>query len=146
VIVRYRYRIYPEPWQEQMLARTFGCARVVYNDALRLREESYRAGEKISDTEVQRRVVTLAKQAPQREWLNEVASVALVQACRDAGRAYRNWFDSMSGARKGRAVGRPRLRRKASRQSARFTRNGFAVRADGRVYLAKVGTSCSALR
>ena len=65
-----------------MLARTFGCARVVFNDCLRLREESHAAGEKISDTEVQRRVVTLAKTTPERAWLGEVASVPLVQASR----------------------------------------------------------------
>jgi putative transposase len=79
------------------------------------------------------------KLTPEREWLGEVASVALVQACRDARSAYRSWFDSMSGKRKGRTVGRPRFRRKASRQSVRLTRNGFSVRDNGRVYLAKIG-------
>jgi putative transposase len=84
-------------------------------------------------------VVTLAKATPEREWLSGVASVALVQACQDARRAYRNWFDSMSGKRKGRRVGHPRFRsRKDSRQSVRFTRNGFALHG-GRVYIAKVG-------
>jgi len=102
--VRYRYRIYPSPVQQQALARAFGCARVVYNDCLRLRDACHVAGEKISDTEVQRRVITLAKQAPERSWLGEVASVALVQACNDARRAYRNWFDSRSLA-SGRAAG-----------------------------------------
>ena len=53
-----------------MLARTFGCARVVFNDALRAREAAHAAGEKISDTEVQRRVITLAKAIPEREWLS----------------------------------------------------------------------------
>jgi putative transposase len=81
VQVRYRYRIYPSPGQKQALAGAFGCARVVYNDCLRLREECRAAGEKISDTEVQRRVVTLAKRTPERAWLAEVASVVLVQAC-----------------------------------------------------------------
>lgn len=56
--VRYRNRLYPSPGQQQMLARTFGCARVVYNDCLQLRDACHAAGEKISDTEVQRRVVT----------------------------------------------------------------------------------------
>lgn len=138
VIVRYRYRIYPEPRHEQALARVFGCARVVFNDCLRLREETHAAGEKISDTEVQRRAVTLAKQTPEREWLSEVASVALVQACQDARRAYRNWFDSVSGKRKGRKVGHPKFRRKHGRQSIRLTRNGFCVRGE-RLYVAKVG-------
>lgn len=31
---RYRYRIYPNPNQRRMLARTFGCVRVVFNDPL----------------------------------------------------------------------------------------------------------------
>ena len=137
--VRYRYRIYPSPGQQQALARVFGCARVVYNDCLRLREACHAAGEKISDTEVQRRVITLAKTTPGRAWLGEVASVPLVQACQDARRAYRNWFDSLSGKRKGRKVGHPRFRsRKDHRQSIRLTRNGFALHGD-RLYVAKVG-------
>jgi putative transposase len=138
-IVRYRYRAYPTPGQVQMLGRTFGCARVVFNDALGVRQEAYAAGEKVSDTEVQRRVVTLAKTTDERGWLGEVASVALVQACQDARRAYRNWFDSLSGKRKGRKVGHPRFRsRKDNRQSIRLTRNGFGVTARG-VRIAKVG-------
>jgi putative transposase len=136
--VRYRYRIYPAPGQQQALARAFGCARVVYNDCLRLRDACHAAGEKISDTEVQRRVVTLAKLTPERAWLAEVASVALVQACQDARRAYRNWFDSLSGKRKGRKAGHPAFRRKHHRQSIRLTRNGFARHGD-RLYVAKIG-------
>ena len=137
--VRYRYRIYPSPGQQQALARVFGCARVVYNDCLRLRDQAYAGGEKISGTVVQRRVITLAKLTPERVWLGEVASVPLVQACQDARRAYRNWFDSLSGKRKGRTVGHPRFRsRKDHRQSIRLTRNGFTLHGD-RLYVAKVG-------
>jgi putative transposase len=136
--VRYRYRLYPSPGQQQALARAFGCARVVYNDCLRVRDACHAAGEKISDTEVQRRVVTLAKLTPERAWLGEVASVALVQACNDARRAYRNWFGSLSGSRKGRRVGHPVFRRKHQRQSIRLTRSGFALHGQ-RLYVAKVG-------
>lgn len=136
---RYRYRMYPNAEQREMLSRTFGCARVVFNDAIRCRDDAYKAGEKLSDTEVQRRVITLAKQAPGREWLGEVASVVLVQSCQDARRAYRNWFDSLKGSRKGPKVRRPRFKRKRNRQSVRLTRNGFSLRDDGRVYLAKIG-------
>jgi putative transposase len=140
MIVRYRYRAYPTPGQAQMLARTFGCARVVFNDSLRTRDDAHKAGEKISDTEVQRRVITLAKTTAEREWLGEVASVPLVQASQDARRAYRNWFDSLSGKRKGRRVGHPRFRsRKDHRQSIRLTRNGFALH-NGKLYVAKVGS------
>jgi putative transposase len=138
MLVRYRYRIDPTGVQRQALARAFGCARVVYNDALAERRRAYLAGEKLSDTELQRRVITQAKRTPERAWLTEVASVALVQACQDARRAYRNWFDSLTGKRKGRRVGHPRLRTKHGRQSIRFTRNGFALRGT-RLYVAKVG-------
>ena len=138
MLVRYRYRIDPTGVQRQALARAFGCARVVYNDALAERQRAYQAGERISDTEVQRRVITQAKRTPERVWLTEVASVALVQACQDARRAYRNWFASLTGKRNGRRVGHPRFRTKHGRQSIRLTRNGFAFHGT-RLYLAKVG-------
>ena len=138
MLVRYRYRIDPTPSQRQALARAFGCARVIYNDALAERQRAFAAGENLSDSEVQRRVVTLAKKSPERPWLAEVASVALVQACQDARRAYRNWFDSRSGRRKGRRIGQPRFRTKHGRQSIRLTRNGFALHG-AKLYVAKVG-------
>ncbi|WP_203756874.1 helix-turn-helix domain-containing protein, partial [Actinoplanes cyaneus] len=37
VQLRYNYRVYPTPGQQSALAQAFGCARVVYNDGLRLR-------------------------------------------------------------------------------------------------------------
>lgn len=138
MLARYRYRIYPDAAQRQALARAFGCARVVYNDALRVREQARAAGEKVSDAEVQRRVITAAKATPERAWLGDVASVALVQACQDARRAYRNWFGSLAGKRKGRKVGHPRFRRKHGRQSIRLTRNGFSLHGR-KLYVAKVG-------
>lgn len=123
-----------------MLARSFGCARVVFNDALRARQNAYAAGVTLSDTDVQKQVVTEAKKTSQRVWLAEVASVVLVQACQDARRAYRNWFDSISGKRTGRRIGPPRFRsRKDNRQAIRLTRNGFSLRPNRKLYIAKVG-------
>jgi putative transposase len=138
VKVRYRYRISPTLGQQQALARAFGCARVVYNDCLRVRDEAYANGEKISDTEIQRRVITLAQLTPERAWLRKVSSVALVQACQDARRAYRNWFDSLQGRRKGPKIRHPKPRRKRGRQSIRLTRNGFSLHSE-RLYVPKVG-------
>lgn len=138
--MRYRYRIEPTPAQQAMLARVFGCTRVVFNDALRVRDEAYRAGVKLSDSEIQRRVITAAKRTEERGWLAEVPSVALVQSVNDSRRAWRNFFDSATGKRKGRRVGRPRFKsRKDHRQSFRLTRNGFSIRDNGRLFVAKVG-------
>ncbi|WP_433380749.1 helix-turn-helix domain-containing protein [Actinoplanes sp. CA-142083] len=41
VHLRHHYRVYPAPGQRIMLARAFGCARVVFNDALRARREAH---------------------------------------------------------------------------------------------------------
>ena len=138
--MRYRYRIEPTPAQSQLLAKVFGCCRVVFNDALRVRDEAYRAGVKLSDSDVQRLVITRAKSTAERSWLSEVPSVALVQSVNDSHRAWRNFFDSRSGKRKGRKIGRPRMKsRKDHRQSFRLTRNGFRFRPNGQLNIAKLG-------
>jgi len=138
--MRYRYRIEPTLAQQTLLARVFGCCRVVFNDALQAREDAYRAGNKLSDSEIQRRVITQAKTTAERAWLCEVPSVALVQSVNDSRRVWRNFFDSTTGKRRGRKLGRPRMKsRKDHRQSFRLTRNGFSVRDNRRLYVAKVG-------
>ncbi|SDJ45854.1 putative transposase [Actinokineospora alba] len=95
---------------------------------------------RVNPTDVQRKVITLAKGTEERAWLADVASVALVQSLRDAHRAYTNFFDSLNGRRNGQRMGRPRLKsRKDNRQSFRLTRNGFTLRPNRRLYLAKIG-------
>ena len=92
--MRYRYRIEPTATQQKLLNRVFGCCRVVFNDAIRLRSEGYRAGVRVSDTELQRQVNTLAKATLERSWLADVPSVALIQSFNDARRAWLNFFNS----------------------------------------------------
>lgn len=123
------------------MARAFGCARVVYNDALAAREGARRAGlPYVTDAELSQ-ALTAAKQTPERAWLGEVSSVVLQQALADLNTAYRNFFRSVSGKRKGATLGLPRFRsRRDSRQSIRFTRNArFAVTDGGRLRLPKIG-------
>jgi putative transposase len=139
VIARYAYRIYPTPDQQQMLARTFGCARVVFNDALQVWHDAHEHGIKLTDSEVRTRVTSEAKHAPHRAWLGEVAHVALGESFRDASRARRNWFASLSGKRAGRKVGAPRFKSKRGKQSIRLARNGFSLRPNGTLYVVKVG-------
>ncbi len=141
VQLRYNYRLNPTPAQRQALARAFGCARVVFNDGLRARQDARTAGEPyISDAELSRRLTT-TKQAPERAWLGEVSAVVLQQALADLNTAYRNFFASCSGKRKGRKVAPPRFRsRKDNRQSIRFTANArFRVLPNGRLRLPKIG-------
>ena len=139
--LRYQYRIEPSPGQRVMLARTFGCCRTVFNDALARRKADFEAGKPaLSRSLLQKAVITDAKQSPERAWLAEVSSVALIQAHNDLLVAFNNFFASVTSKRKGRRVGFPRFRsRHDNRQSARFTRNGFQVRGNGRLFLAKIG-------
>ncbi|WP_326798711.1 transposase [Streptomyces sp. NBC_01808] len=139
--LRYNFRLTPTPGQRIALARAFGCTRVVFNDGLRVRQEAHAAGlPYIKDTDLQKQVITAAKQTPERAWLGEVSSVVLVQALADLHTAYRNFFNSVTGKRKGPKVAPPRFRsRKDNRQAIRLTRNGFCIRPDGKLNLAKVG-------
>ncbi|NKE62985.1 IS200/IS605 family element transposase accessory protein TnpB [Lentzea sp. PSKA42] len=140
--LRYNFRVYPAPAQRQALARAFGCARVVFNDGLRARQDAREAGlPYVSDGELSKQVITGAKATPQRAWLGEVSAVVLQQALADLNTAYRNFFASVTGKRKGRKVAPPRFRsRKDNRQAIRFTRNArFAVLGNGRLRLPKIG-------
>ena len=142
VQLRYNVRVYPTTGQQNELARAFGCARVVFNDGLRLRQQAREAGEKyISDGELSRRLIAEAKLTPERAWLGEVSSVVLQQALADLNTAYRNFFASITGKRKGRKVAPPRFRsRKDNRQAIRFTKNSrFKVLDNGRLRLPKIG-------
>ncbi|MEO3783326.1 RNA-guided endonuclease TnpB family protein [Actinocorallia sp. B10E7] len=140
--LRYNFRLYPTPGQRQALARAFGCARVVFNDGLRARRDAHAAGRPyLSDVELSRLVITAAKHTEERAWLGEVSAVVLQQALADLNAAYRNFFASLTGRRKGPKVAPPRYRsRKDARQAVRFTRNArFALTAGGRLRLPKVG-------
>ncbi|MDH6460245.1 putative transposase [Micromonospora sp. A200] len=140
--LRYNYRIYPNAAQCRGLAQAFGCARVVFNDGLRARQSARENNlPYVSDGELSKQVITEAKKTPQRGWLGEVSSVVLQQALADLNRAYRNFFASLSGERKGRKVAPPRFRsRKDNRQAIRFTKNSrFAVLNNGRLRLPKIG-------
>ncbi|WP_344120438.1 transposase, partial [Planosporangium flavigriseum] len=123
--LRYNFRVYPTPRQGEALARAFGCARVVFNDGLRARQTAREAGlPYISDAELSKQVITQAKTTEARAWLGEVSSVVLQQALADLNVAYRNFFASVTGRRKGRKVAPPRFRsRKDNRQAIRFTAN-----------------------
>lgn len=133
--IGYQYRIYPTVPQQKALAMLFGCVRVVYNDALGLCKQS----EKLpKNGDLQKICITQAKHLKEREWLSKVSNIPLQQSIADLGVAYKNYFNSLKGKRKGRKVGSPKFKKKDNSQSARFTKNGFSIKRD-KVYLAKIG-------
>ncbi|WP_431606351.1 RNA-guided endonuclease InsQ/TnpB family protein [Kocuria rosea] len=127
------------------LARVFGCVRVVFNDVIAARQEAHLTGAVFPTAgALSKRLITEAKKTPQRAWLAEVSTVPLQQAVRDADRAFRNFFSSLKGKRKGRRVGAPKFKTKRGKQSARFTANARfhvdeTVHGVGHVRLQKIG-------
>ncbi|KAB1985902.1 RNA-guided endonuclease InsQ/TnpB family protein [Streptomyces triticiradicis] len=140
--LRYAFRLYPDVAQRTAPAKAFGCARVVFNDAVRAREDARKAGQPFPTAgQLSTRLITQAKRTAERSWLGEVSAVLLQQSLRDAETAYRNFFASLKGTRKGPKMGAPRLKsRKDGRQSIRFTANArWNITGSGRLNLPKIG-------
>ncbi|MGA4985283.1 RNA-guided endonuclease InsQ/TnpB family protein [Streptomyces cellulosae] len=138
--LRYSFRVYPSAGQRTALARAFGCARVVYNDALRARETARSEGLPFPKTgDLSKTLITEAKQTPERAWLGEVSAVVLQQSLRDLDTAYRNFFDGLKGKRP--RMGAPRYKsRKDTRQAVRFTANArWSITTGGKLRLPKIG-------
>ncbi|WNF01621.1 RNA-guided endonuclease TnpB family protein [Streptomyces luomodiensis] len=138
--LRYSFRLYPNGPQRAALARAFGCARVVYNDALRARETARAAGEAFPKTgDLSKLLITEAKKTEKRAWLGEVSAVVLQQSLRDLDTAYRNFFDGLKGKRP--RMGAPRFKsRKDRRQTVRFTANArWKITTGGDLSLPKIG-------
>ena len=138
--LRYSFRLYPNALQRSALARAFGCARVVYNDALRARETARTNGDAFPKTgDLSKLLITKAKLTEERAWLGEVSAVVLQQSLRDLDTAYRNFFDGLKGKRP--RMGVPRFKSKRdNRQAVRFTANArWKITTGGDLSLPKVG-------
>jgi putative transposase len=131
---RYQYRFYPTDQQQQSLAQLFGCVRVVWNDALAMCKQA----EKLPGFNKLSALLTQTKKTVERSWLADVSAVPLQQSLRNLDVAYRNFFNSRNGKRKGGKMGVPKFKKKTNKQSAEFTKAAFSI--DGeKVYLAKIG-------
>lgn len=124
----YKYRFYPTPEQEVLLARTFGCVRYVWNAVLRYRTDAfYQRQETVSYNDASA-FLTRMKKAPETAFLSEVSSVPLQQCLRHQQAAFKNFFSGKARY--------PRFKSKHHRQSATFASSAFKY-CDGRIFLAK---------
>jgi putative transposase len=124
----YKCRAYPDETQQQVLLRTFGCVRLVWNRTLAARHARWcheRTGTSYAQTD---RALTELKKDPDLAFLNQVSSVPLQQALRHQHKAFSAFF-----ARRARY---PRFKSRRSRQSAHYTRSAFSLRG-GELRLAK---------
>ena len=92
----YKYRIYPNKVQEEVLEKTFGCCRFVYNQTLAYRKEKYEKDKKsMSRTDCNNYCNRQLKE--EYEWLKEVDKFALTNAIYHMDSAYRKFFKEHAG-------------------------------------------------
>lgn len=123
----YKYRIYPNKKQQELIRKTFGCTRYVYNHYLDKQKT-----DKTNYTYV-KCVKDLTQLKKEVEWLKEVDSVGLQTSLKDLDVAYKNFFSGRSGYPKFKS-------RKNRHQSYRtsFTNNNIAFM-DKHIKLPKLG-------
>ena len=91
----YKYRIYPNKKQTEIIAKTFGCCRFIYNTYLAKRIEMYEKNkEKFSYVQCAN---DMKKLKSNLEWLKEVDSTALQSSLRDLDMAYQKLFKEHTG-------------------------------------------------
>ena len=91
----YKYRIYPNKKQQEIITKTFGCCRYVYNYYLAKRIKIYEENkETLSFFQCSKDMTGLKKEL---EWLKEVDSTALQSSLRDLDMAYQKFFKEHSG-------------------------------------------------
>jgi putative transposase len=116
----YRCRAYPDEAQQQVLACTFGCVRVVWNRTLAERHRLYHAEGKSMSYAASDAALTVMKKDPELAFLNEVSSVPLQQTLRHQHKAFSAFFAGRARY--------PRFKSRRSRQAAHYTRSAFSMR------------------
>ena len=116
----YKCRAYPDGAQQQMLARTFGCVRLVWNQTLAERRRLYHGEGKGLSYAASDAALTIMKKDPDLAFLSEVSSVPLQQTLRHQHKAFQAFF-----AKRARY---PRFKSRTGRQSATYTRSAFRMK------------------
>ena len=88
--ITYKYRIYPTQEQAELINKTIGCARFVYNTLLADCKKQYEETGKS-------KIKTPASLKNEYEWLKEVDSFALCNVQLHLQTAYKNFFSKKSG-------------------------------------------------
>lgn len=92
----YKYRIYPSKQQGELIQKTFGCCRFVYNQTLEYRTNLYDKQKKnMNKSECNNYVNRILK--AQYEWLREVDKFALTNSVYNMDSAYQKFFKEHTG-------------------------------------------------
>lgn len=134
----YKYRAYPNKAQEELIQKTFGCVRFVYNHFLEDRITAYKErGENRTYFQQNKMLTALKREYP---WLQEPDKNSLQYALRHLNDAYSYFFRDI---KLGRSHGYPSYKRKKDNDKHYKTlngNNGTVIRIDGNnIRLPKLG-------
>ncbi|MFH7028889.1 MAG: RNA-guided endonuclease InsQ/TnpB family protein [Heteroscytonema crispum UTEX LB 1556] len=106
-------RIYPSDDQVTVLAKSFGCARWLWNHSLSTMSQTYKeTGKKLSALDMKKQIGILKQE---HEWLKECYSQCLQQSVLNLSQALINFFDERAKY--------PNLKSKYGRQSIQYLQN-----------------------
>lgn len=92
----YKYRIYPNKQQEELIRKTFGCCRFVYNQTLAYKQNKYKeTKENVGKYLCNNYVNQVLKK--EYEWLKEVDKFALTNSIHNMDMAYQKFFNENIG-------------------------------------------------
>ena len=132
----YKYRIYPNKCQEELIQKTFGCCRFVYNHILSYKEKIYKEeGISLGKIDCNNYVNRVLKK--EYEWLKEVDKYALTNSVYNMDNAYKKYFKEH--------IGFPKFKSKKDNHKSYKTnnsvnKNSHTVRIEGdKLRVPKVG-------
>ena len=129
----FKFRIYPNHAQQELINRTLGCCRFVFNHFLAIRRDEWTANHKSVTYNQTSALLTDLKRYEEYSWLKEVDSMALQESLKNLDRAYQNFFKHQAKY--------PRFKSKHNHSQSYRTRNqSKGVRIVGnRIKLPKIG-------
>ena len=131
----YKLRLYPNKTQEVLLNKTFGSVRLIWNTLLAKNLKGYEEQGKSWKQDFNTTVLKT-----DFDFLKEVSAASLQQKSRDLSETYKQWFNSVSGKRKGKPLGYPRFKKKGLKDSYRLPNQKFKLfQADNKIQLEKIG-------
>lgn len=135
----YKFRLYPNKQQEELIRKTFGCTRFVYNHMLSTRKTAYDKDKtSLSCYDCIKMLPALKGEYP---WLKEVDSTALQAATENLDKAYKRFFDQVKARKKDPKAPKPSypvFKRKHCSRASYTAKMNIAV-TDSAVKLPKLG-------
>lgn len=128
----YKFRIYPNQKQKELLGKTFGSSRFIYNYMLNLRISEWEEnGKSLSCFDCAKKITEL-KNSDEFSWLKEVDSIALQSANENLNKAFLKFFKEKKGF--------PKFKKKYAKQSYVTKNVGNSIKIEGNsIKLPKLG-------